>query len=242
MVGLFNTFIYEPIYNALAFIVSVVPAGDIGIAIILLTAIIKFALFPLSLKAVRTQALMREIDPELKRIRDELKDNKEELARQTMALFKDKKINPFASFFLILIQLPIILGLYFVFLNEGGAGGFDPNLIYSFISVPENVNFMFLGFVDLAGKSISLAVLVAITQFINARLMMPVAPQGEEGSLQGDLAKSMHLQMRYVFPIVMGGIAYAISAAIALYFLVSNLFQLFQELYVKQTQKNDEPQ
>jgi len=237
MAALFNTFIYEPIYNALAFIVSVMPGGDVGVAIVLLTVFIKFILFPLSLSAVRTQAMMREIDPELKRIREEFKDNKEEVAKRTMALLKDKKVNPFASIFLILIQLPIILGLYFVFLSEGGGGGFDPSVLYSFIHLPESVSFMFLGSIDLTGKSISLAVLVAATQFYNARLMMPVTPQGDEGSLQHDLAKSMHLQMRYVFPVVMGVVAYVISAAIALYFLVSNLFQMFQELYVKRNQQ-----
>lgn len=233
MVGLFNTFIYEPIYNALALLINLVPGGDVGIAIILLTVFIKLVLFPLSLKAVRTQAVMREIDPELKKIRADFKEDKEEQARRTMALLKDKKVNPFASIFLVLIQLPIIIGLYFVFLNNGAGSGFDPNLLYSFVTVPTIESFNFLGFIDLAGKSILLAVLVAVTQFISARLMMPTAPEVEEGSLQGDLAKSMHMQMRYVLPIVMGVVAYIISAAIALYFLISNLFQIFQELYVK---------
>jgi len=233
MAGLFDTFIYEPMYNALAFLVAVIPGGDVGVAIILLTVLIKFALFPLSLAAVRTQALMREVDPELKRIRKEFENNKEELARRTMALLKEKRVNPLASVFLILIQIPIILGLYFVFRLEGAGGGFDPSVLYSFIALPGNASFMFLGLIDLTGKSASLAVIVAITQFINARLMMPNTPEGEAGSFQHDLAKSMHLQMRYVLPVVMGFVAYAISAAIALYFLISNLFQLFQELYVK---------
>ncbi|XKT74636.1 MAG: YidC/Oxa1 family membrane protein insertase [Patescibacteria group bacterium UBA2163] len=239
MIGLFDTFIYEPIYNALAFIINITPGADIGIAIIVLTLIIKFILFPLSLKAVRTQAAMREIDPELKKIKEEFKENREEQARRTMALLKDKKINPFASFLLILIQLPVIIGLYFVFLGNGGGIGFDPAVLYSFISVPENVSFNFLGIIDLSGRSIALAALVAATQFVNARLMMPNAPDAEAGTLKGDLAKSMHMQMRWVFPIVMGVVAYVISAAIALYFLISNLFQLFQELYVKHNQSTD---
>lgn len=235
MVGLFNTFIYEPIYNALALIVAVIPGGDVGIAIILLTVAIKLVLFPLSLVAIRTQVLMREIDPELKRLKKELADNREELARRTMALLKEKKVNPFASIFLILIQIPIILGLYFVFSLNGAGSGFDPSVLYSFVSVPGNASFSFLGVVDLTGRSAIISVLVAVTQFYNARLMMPMTPQGEEGSIQHDLAKSMNVQMRYVFPIVMGVVAYVISAAIALYFLVSNLFQLFQELYVRRT-------
>ena len=240
MADLFTSFIYEPIYNGLALIVTTIPGGDVGIAIVILTVLIKLALFPLSLVAVRTQVVMREIDPELKRIKKQFENNREELARRTMALLKEKKVNPFASIFLILIQIPIILGLYFVFRLEGAGGGFDPAVLYSFVSLPTNASFMFLGLIDLTGRNIFLAVVVAITQFYNARLMMPAAPQGKEGSLQHDLAKSMHLQMRYVLPIIMGLVAYFISAAIALYFLVSNLFQLFQELYVKRTQHHKE--
>lgn len=231
---LFNTFIYDPIYNSLAFLVSIVPGGDVGVAIILLTVAIKLFLFPLSLVAIKTQLVMREIDPELKRLRKDLKEKPEELAKKTLTLFKENKINPFASIFLILIQLPVIVGLYFVFLHEGSGAGFDPALLYSFITAPTPVSFSFLGLIDLTGRSAVLAVLVAISQFAVSRMMMPNAP-GNDGtqSFQNDLARSMHVQMRYVFPFVMGGIAYAISAAVALYFLVSNVFALGQEIYVR---------
>lgn len=235
MIGnLFTTFIYEPIYNALVFLVHVVPGGDVGIAIVLLTILIKLILFPLSHQAIKTQKVMREIEPELKRIREELKDNREELARKTMALFKDKKINPFASIFLILLQLPIIFGLYFVFFNEGSNGGFDPETLYSFIALPEVYTFSFLGIIELTGKSVALAVIVASTQYWLARLMMPKAPEAaKEPSLKADFQRSMHIQMRYVFPIVIGLIAYFISAAVALYLAVSNIFALAQEFVVK---------
>lgn len=235
MQALFNTFIYDPIYNALAVLVHVTPGGDVGVAIIILTIAIKLILFPLSIKALQTQAVMREIDPLMKELRKKYENNKEELARKTMALLSEKKVNPFAGIFLILIQIPIILGLYFVFLSEGGGGGFDPSVLYSFVPAPGGASFLFLGLIDLTGKSALLAGLVAVTQYINARLMQIPPPQGEPGSMSHDLAKSMQLQMKYVFPIMMGVIAYAISSAIALYFLVSNLFQMFQELYVRKT-------
>ncbi|PIR85073.1 hypothetical protein COU15_02775 [Candidatus Kaiserbacteria bacterium CG10_big_fil_rev_8_21_14_0_10_45_20] len=231
--NLFSTFIYQPIYNALVFLVGVVPGGDVGIAIIILTILIKLILFPLSKKAIQTQIVMREIDPELKQLREDFKDNKEELARKTMALFKDKKINPFASIFLILIQLPIIFGLYFVFFNEGKDGGFDGSLLYNFISIPEVFSFSFMGIIELTGKSIVLALIVAITQYYIARLMSPKAPETKGTSLKDDFQRSMHLQMRYVFPVIIGLVAYFISAAVALYLAVSNLFALGQEIMVK---------
>ena len=238
--SLFHTVIYQPIYNALAFLVGILPGADVGIAIIILTIFIKLILFPLALTAVRTQLVMREIDPVLKQLRKDLKDKPEELAKRTLAIFKEKKINPLASVFLILIQLPVIIGLYFVFRIEGSGAGFDPNLLYSFISAPMHASFSFLGAIDLTTSSITLAILVAVSQFFASRLMMPKPPEPEEGeqSFQNDLARSMHLQMRYVFPLVIGGIAYAVSAATALYLFVSNLFAIGQELYVKHVYKS----
>ncbi len=237
---MFNTLIYQPIYNALVALVSIVPYGDVGVAIIILTVLIKLALFPLSLKALKTQAAMKEIDPELKSLRERYKNNQEELARRTMALLKEKKVNPFASIFLILIQLPVIFGLYFVFLHEGMNGGFDQSILYPFIENPTTASFMFLGLISLTGKSLVLALLVAVTQYVNARLMQFAAPTGDPGSFGHDFAKSLQLQMKYVFPVVMGFVAYFVSSAVALYFLVSNLFQLFQELYVRREKKKGE--
>jgi len=240
--SLFHAAIYQPIYNALAFFVGIVPGADVGIAIIVLTLLIKLILFPLSLVAVRTQMVMREIDPQLKQLKKDLKDKPEELAKKTLAIFKENKINPFASIFLVLVQLPVIIGLYFVFLSEAHGGSFDPSILYSFITNPMSVSFSFLGIVDLTGSSIVLAALVAISQFVTSTLTLPKrqASSDEEKSFQNDLARSMHIQMRYVFPVVIGVIAYVVSAAIALYFLVSNLFAIGQELYVRRVRARTE--
>jgi YidC/Oxa1 family membrane protein insertase len=236
MAGLFTAVIYQPIYNALALILSVLPGSDVGIGIIVLTVLVRLVLFPLSWSAITTQMTMRELDPQLKALREKHKDNQELLAKETMALFKERKVNPFASFFLILVQLPIIIGLYTVLRTESHGIAFDPALLYSFIHAPSAPSTLFLGLVDLAGKSIVLAILVALTQFAFARLMTPPKPKTtSEGapSFQEDLQKSMGMQMLYIFPLVLGGIAYATSAAIALYFIVSNTFSIGQELVVR---------
>jgi YidC/Oxa1 family membrane protein insertase len=124
--------------------------------------------------------------------------------------------------------------LYRVFLSEAAGKGFDAAGLYSFIHAPLSVSFSFLGIIDLTGKSIALAVIVMLTQFVYARMLTAKKPDPKEpASFQTDLARSMHLQMRYVFPILMGIIAYAVSAAVALYFVVSNVFAIGQELAVK---------
>lgn len=236
MASFFHVAVYQPIYNALALLISLVPGGDVGVAIVLITLVVRFILFPLSMAAIRTQMSMRRIDPELKKLREQLKDKKEELAKQTMQLFKDNKINPFASFLFILIQLPIIIGLYLVLQKETKVVSFDPSLLYSFVHAPAHASLSFLGLLDLTGKSIILAVIVAITQFMYSKLMTQTPPKTEPGkasSFQDDLARSMHIQMRYVFPVVIGVVAYAASSAIALYFVVSNLFSIGQELAVR---------
>ncbi|MBY0539575.1 YidC/Oxa1 family membrane protein insertase [Patescibacteria group bacterium] len=236
MADLFNVVVYEPIYNALAFFVNLIPGGDIGLAIVGVTILVRLALFPISWTAIKTQMTMRKIDPLLKEMREKYKENKEELAKKMMALFKEHKINPFASFFLILIQLPVIIGLYLVLQNESKVVSFDPAILYSFISVPTETTLIFLGLLDLSEKSILLALIVAVTQFVFAKLMMPPVAEkkaGSEPSFSEDLQRSMSLQMQYVFPVLLGIVAYATSASIALYFVVSNTFSIGQELFVR---------
>ena len=233
----FHSIIYAPIYNALALLVSWVPYGDVGIAIILITVVVKLILFPLAVKASHTQLAMRTLEPQLKEVRDKHKGNSQEIALKTLALYKENKVNPFASFLLLLLQLPVILGLYWVIWAEGKEGAFDPAILYSWVTAPDVSSFTFLGLIPIAQGSIVLCILVAISQYILSKLMMPTAPAPSGKSFQDDLAKSMHLQMRYVFPVILGVISYVATAAIALYFVTSNIFGIIQELVARQRHK-----
>lgn len=237
-VSFFTNFIYIPIYNALAFLVSAIPGGDVGVAIILITIVVKVVLFPLAVKASHTQIAMRALEPELRALRERYKNNNQDLALKTLALYKEKKVNPFASILVVLIQLPVIFGLYWVIWKER-SGIFDTALLYSFVTPPDVVSFAFLGLIPIGVGSIGLAVLAGITQYYLSRLMMPTAPVSTGKSFQDDLATSMHLQMRYVFPVLLGVIAYVATAAIALYFITSNIFGIIQEL-VAQERHNKE--
>ncbi len=231
--GLFNTFVFIPLYNALVFLVSVIPFADLGLAVIMLTIIVKLILFPLSLKAVRTQFAMRALEPRLKEIKEKFKDKREEQARKTMALYKESGVNPFSSVLLILIQLPIIFGLYWVFVR-GGLPDLNLDILYSFTPIPEMFNMQFFWVSDIAEKSAILALLAGATQYFQIKLTLPpLKERGKTPSLKDDLARSFHLQMRYMMPIIVVVIAYAISAAIALYWTTSNVFAIGQELFVR---------
>lgn len=237
MASFFHSVVFEPIYNGLVFLIDITPFADVGIAVIVLTCVIKFLLFPLSKKAVKTQMAMKAIEPETAKIKEQFKNNKEELARQTMALYKKHQVNPFSSFAVILIQIPIIFGLYYVF-YKGGLPVINTDWLYSFTPTPDKVNMLFLGLLDISQKSILLALFAGVSQFFQAKLAMPpIKPRGAEPNFKEDLARSMGLQMRYIFPVVVVFIAYSISGAIALYWTTSNIFAIGQELIIRRQLK-----
>lgn len=234
-----NTFLYHPLINALAFLVSVMPGGDVGLAVVTLTILVKVVLFPLSQKSIESQARMAILTPELNKIK-ESGVSKEEQARLTFELYKKHKTNPFSGCLLLLIQIPIIFALYYVFYK---GITFDPSFLYSFIHAPEHANMLFLGLLDISQKSILLAVLAGVSQYLQA-YYMPKPPARAASSKAGDsfadsFGKSMQTQMKYVFPFVVAFIAYTISGAVALYWITSNLFAVGQQLYVERKGKKE---
>jgi YidC/Oxa1 family membrane protein insertase len=240
MVSFFTVVFYQPIYNVLVFLMTLLPWADAGVIIILVTIIVRLFLFPLSQKSIRTQLKMKDIGPELEALKLKYSNDKQEQAKQTMAFYKQKGVNPFSGFFAILIQFPIIISLYRIF-YIGGVGKIDPSLLYSFVHMPNHtVSMVFLGLVSLVNKNIIFALLAAITQFFQAQIITPPQPPvvaGEKKSVGNDLARSMTFQSKYVFPILIFFIAYAVSAAVSLYWIVSNTFSICQELYVRRQYK-----
>lgn len=234
MASFFHTALYTPIYNLLVFLVDVVPGADIGLAVVAVTIIVRLIIMPPSFAAQKTARATKRIEPALKKIREDLKDDKEAQARAMMALYKENGINPFASILTLLIQLPVVICLYWVF-HSKSLLTIDPALLYSFVQMPETVSPLFLGIFVLTSTNIVLAVLAAFTQFLLALYAIPKAPTvKEDSSMQADISRAMTLQMRYVFPLIMGAIAYT-SGAIALYFITSNLFGIVQEYFVRKS-------
>jgi YidC/Oxa1 family membrane protein insertase len=238
MQTLWNTVFYQPIYNALVFIINNVTFGDVGLAIIILTIIIKFILFPLTKKSIKSQILMKRMEPELKKIKKEF-PNKEEQAKKTFELYKKHGTNPFSGCLVVLLQLPVIFALYYVFYK---GLSLDAGPLYSFIETPTLLNTNFLGLVDLHGKSIVLALLAGITQFIQGYLAMPAKPKvevvkdidkNEPLTFQEQLSSSMQMNVKYILPIFVAIISYQISAAVALYWVTSNIFTIVQEWYIR---------
>jgi len=233
MSSLFNLIVYKPLYNGFVILMDLLPWFDVGVLVIIFTIIVKFFLFPLSRKAITAQADLKAIEPEINKIKETYKNNKEEQARKTMALYKERKINPFSSIFVALIQFPIILALYFIF-TRSGFPVINDSLLYSFTHHPDVINMNFLGLINITDKSIILSLLAAISSFFQMRFSMPAQAKKEgAASFKDDLARSMSLQMRYGFPVIVFFISYTISGVIALYWLTSNLFTLAQEKFIR---------
>jgi YidC/Oxa1 family membrane protein insertase len=229
--SIWNIVLYQPLLNALAFLVSIIPGGDVGIAVIILTILVKIILFPLSQKSIESQAEMNILAPEINKIKAS-GVSKEEQARLTFELYKKHKTNPFSGCLLVLIQIPVIFALYYVFLK---GINFEGGLLYSFVKIPSEINMVFLGFLDITKKSLVLAILAGISQYLQAHYMPkpPTPTPGASVSFADSFSKSMNMQMKYIFPLVIAFIAYSISGAVALYWITSNLFMVAQQIYVK---------
>ena len=235
---IWHTFFFDPVYNSLVFFIDILPKGDVGIAIILTVLLVKTILLPLSIKAVKTQKIMREIEPKLKEIKEKHKDDRQEQAQAMMEVYKKAGMNPLASIALIFVQLPIIIALYYSVSKGGGIALPDINvaLLYSFVAEPITVTMNFLGMIDITGRSALLALGAGITQYIQVTLTMPAPPPKVDGAapnLKEDFMRNMHVQIKYVMPVLIGVIAYTISAAIALYFFISNVVSIAQEYYIR---------
>ncbi len=233
--ALFHSVFYNPIYNALVALVALIPGGDVGIAVILLTIIIRLLLLPFSLSAARTQRAMKILEPKIKELKEKHKGNKEKEALETLALYREAQVNPFMSILTVLIQIPLLLALYWVFLYEPFST-INTARLYVLTPIPHSVSLEFLGLISVAAKSMTLAVFAGLTQFLQAHMALSgtMKPSGNPG-MQGDFQKVMAMQLKYVFPFLIGTISYTTSAAIALYFITTNLAGALQEWHVRRT-------
>ncbi len=225
LTSVFNTLLYRPLFNGLILIYNIIP--DMGIAIILLTVLIRLLFAPLSKKSIQSQKAMTEIQPKMKELQKKYKDNKEEQVKEIMALYKEHKVNPMSGCLPLLIQMPIIIALYKVFLS--GMNIEQLNTLYSFVVRPQSLNIMFLGFINLAvAGNVIMALIAGGSQFIQTKMMMPI----KKGN---DMASMMSKQMVYMMPILTVFIAWRLPTALALYWIVFTVFGIIQQHFTKTT-------
>ena len=228
MIYLFNTYLYQPLYNALIFLYDKASLGDLGIAIILLTVIVRVVLYPFFYKGAKDQAIMQKIAPKLKEIQVKHKQDKQKQVEETMAIYKEHKVNPFSAFFLLLVvQLPILIAMFKVF--RTGLKTMPQELLYSFVPHVTSVNYTFLGAIDLEKPSMLLIVLTAIAQFYQSKLALP---KSNKAFKDMEMAEMMGRQMMFMGPILTIVVLFNLPSAIALYWLTTTLFSAVQQVII----------
>ena len=217
---------------------SVVTHGDIGFAIIILTIFVKLLLSPLSKKGIKSQVLMKKLEPQIKEIAKKY-PNKEEQFKKNQELYKKNGTSQFDGCLVTLIQIPIIFSLYYAF-RQGLV--FDPNLLYSFVHIPKVINATFLGILNVHGTSIPLDIFTGIIQFLQGYLATPLVPKTEgskteEKTKQEIFTESMAMNVKYFLPIMVMGMAifFKLSVAVMIYWITSNVFTIVQEWFVRRS-------
>lgn len=226
IVTIFDALFYYPLFNALVFIYNYLPGRDLGLAIIVFTILVKFVLYPFSVKAVKSQRAIQKLQPKIKEIQNLYKDSKEKQGIATLELYKKEDINPFSTLFLVLIQLPILFALYRVSLNILKAN--ELGSLYSFIAKPGIISPLFIGLVDLSHPNIWFAALAAILQFFQTKMLMakPVTQNKDDMSIM------IQKQMTYVSPFITVIFLVKLPAALSLYWIISGIFTIIQQYII----------
>ncbi len=236
---MFQTFFYQPILNLVVFLYDVIPGHDLGIAIIVLTIIIKLALLPLSKKSIKAQKALQDLQPKMEEIKQKYKDNKEEMSRAIMNLYKENKVNPFGSCLPLLIQLPFLWAVFKVFRNGFENGALD--LVYSFVPRPEVINTISLGVVDLSKPNVVLAVLAGVAQFWQVRMMSTKKPPVKsEGAQDENMMAIMNKQMMFMMPALTIFIGLTLPGGLTLYWFITTVLTAVQQIFIFKHKDNND--
>ena len=251
MGAIFHSLVYQPLYNVLIFLYDFIPGGDFGVAIVVVTVLIKTALIPLSKKQIESQKKMQDIQPKLKEIQNKYKDNKEKQTKEIMRFYKENKVNPLSGCLPMIFQIVFLIAIYRVIINISNAGLVaNSGDLYSFVKNPGEINKMFLGVVDLSSPSLIIAVLAAGAQFWQMKMMMKKSDKmksfkkeskkdriSNKNDEKPDFAQIMNKQMIVLGPMMTLFIGVKFAAGLAIYWLVSTLFAVFQQIYIFKKEK-----
>jgi YidC/Oxa1 family membrane protein insertase len=238
----FNVILYQPIFNVFVWLYNVIPGHDTGLVILLITILIRLVLYPLTSFSIKAQKSMQDLQPKLEAIKKQYAGDTQKQTQATMELYKNNKVNPFASCLPLLIQLPILIALYMV-MRDGLASTNLDKALYSFVANPGQLNPVSFGFLNLAKSNVILAVLAGAAQFWQAKLMITKQPPKNAGSGAKDesMTAIMNKQMLYFMPIMTVVIGFSLPAGLTLYWFFSTILTGLQQVFVfkKKNQPSD---
>jgi len=212
MSAIFQTVIYQPILSLLTFLYENAAFNDLGLAIILLTIIVRVVLFPIFYKGAKDQAIIQKIQPRVREIQEMHGADKERQAKALMELYKEHRVNPFSNILLLLLQLPVFFALFKIFGHEA-------------LAFPTKTLFDFL---DLGSKSIILAFIAAGIQYFQVKISLPKPIPGKEKDPTAAVGKFA----MYFGPALTLMVLFNLPSALGLYWAVSNTFTFIQQVYI----------
>jgi len=228
LINLFNLILYQPLLNLLILFYQYLPGNDFGMAVIFLTILIRILLYPLIRQAIKSQRLFEDLQSRIEEVKRKYKEDREKQTQEIINLYKEAKINPLSSLIPILIQLPILIALYRVFLKgiqpQGMVG------LYQFLPKPKEIFPYFFGKINLAQPNLFLTISAGISQFIQTKMVT------KEREKIDQFSKLLQKQTLYFFPVLTILILLKLPSAIALYWLVSTIFLIIQQHFVLRRQ------
>jgi len=240
---LWNELLYRPLYNALIFLIEVLPYKDLGFAIIILTILIRGILYIPSKKGLKSQTALQEVQPKIQKLKETYKNDPQKQAQETMRLYKEHGVNPFSSCLPLLIQLPVLIALFYVFQK-----GLSPeNVQYLYLPLKgfnfTDINIMFLGVLDLVNKNIGsryiMPLIVGMLQFY--QMQMLVKSQAKPTSTKTEAMpfdpQATNKMMSYFLPVMVAFFSASYPAGLSLYWATSTSFSIFQQMKVLKTKE-----
>jgi len=235
----------QPIYNLL--ILCYLISKDLGLAIVIVTVIIRLLLYPLFKRQFHTQRELNEVQKEINKLRIKYKNNPRRLQEEMIRLYQERGVAPWSGCLPLILQLPIFIAIYQVFRVYLTSAKFS--LLYSFIPHPSSLSLVSLGFLHLDKPDFYvLPYLVGITQYLLTKMTMGLSFKTEKlKTKEPSQVEQINKITLYSMPLFLALISFTLPSAIVLYFLVSNIFSIIQSYVfykkaplVKIKEKNEE--
>ncbi len=254
MAAIWNSLLYQPLINALIFFYQVL-FHNFGLAVIVLTGLLRVVLIPLTLPSMKAAEKIRELAPELAKLKAKHKDDKQGFAKAQMDLYRQHGANPAAGCLPQIVQLLILIALYQAFIQVLQTDGQETinklnAILYPALKLPVetviNTKFLWLNLSKpdvfrISGAPFPLPglflLLAALIQLVSSKMMAPAVAQAQKEAKKtpektDDMASMMSGQMLYLFPLMTIFIGFSFPSGLVLYWFVFSLFTAVQQYYV----------
>lgn len=228
---MFRALLINPLFNLLVLIYALVPGHDFGIAVIIFTVLVRLALWPLINKQLHSQKAMQELAPDIAKVKEKAKGDKQLEGRLLMELYKERKISPFASLGPVLLQLPLFIALFIAMQDIVKAGEiakltYEPlrnlDIVKRIIEDGALFKPSLLGLIDMTKPNVFLALTAGATQYWQTKQLMP------DKKAQAHGQPNMNF-MTYFFPVLTAGIALSLPSALSLYWTATSAIAVYQQ-------------